>query len=72
MSIAGFMPVAGKGCDATHRAKYIGTHPTDASMKADRHFPGGRCARSFGGALEIRAFAPFRERANGALQAVRP
>jgi hypothetical protein len=51
MSIARSKLEPEKGCDATHRAKYIGTHLTDASMAANRRFLGGRSARSFGGAL---------------------
>jgi len=48
------------------------THHSHGCLKDFRHFRGGRCARSFGGALKTRAFAPFRGRANGALREARP
>jgi hypothetical protein len=54
------------------RSSRSDAHLTDQSMAANRRFRGGRCARSLGGALRTRAFAPFRERANGALREVRP
>ena len=72
MSKAGFKQEPEKGCDATHRAKYSRSHRTRPRGAGFRHFRGGRCARSFGGVLETRAFAPFRERANGALREARP
>lgn len=72
MSTAGFKLEPEKGCDATHRAKYFRPHLSDLSMAGNRRFRGGRCARSFGSVLETRAFAPFRERAHGALRAARP
>lgn len=54
------------------RSSFSGTHHTHGCLKEFRHFRGGRCARSFGGALETFAFAPFQERANGALREARP
>ncbi len=72
MSKAGFKQEQEKGCDATHRASFSVTHHTHGCPKEFRHSRGGRCARSFGGAPETRAFAPFRERANGALWEVWP
>lgn len=72
MSKAGFKQEPEKGCDATHRAKYFLPHLTDQSMAANRRFLGGRCARAFRGGLRTLAFQPIRERAHGALRAVRP
>lgn len=72
MSKAGFKQEPEKGCDATHRASFLVTHRTRPRGAGFRHFCGGRCARSFGGVLETRAFAPFRERAIGALREARP
>lgn len=72
MSKAGFKQEPEKGCDATHRAKYSRSHRTRPRGAGFRHFRGGRCARSFGGVLETRAFAPFQERAIGALREARP
>lgn len=72
MSKAGFNQEPEKGCDATHRASFSITHQTRPRGAGFCHFLGGRCARSFGGTLETRAFAPFRERANGALREARP
>lgn len=54
------------------RSSFSVTHHTHGCLKDFRHFRGGRCARSFRGALKTRAFAAFWGRANGALQAVRP
>lgn len=72
MSKAGFKQEPEKGCDATHRASFSVTHQTRPRGAGFRHFRGGRCARSFCGALKTRAFAPFLERANGALREARP
>lgn len=72
MSKAGFKQKPEKGCDATHRASFSVTHQTRPRGAGFRHFRGGRCARSLRLAAKNLAFAPFRERANGALGAVRP
>lgn len=72
MSKAGFKQEQEKGCDATHRASFLVTHQTRPRGAGFRHFCGGRCARSFGSVLKTRAFAPFRERAHGALREARP
>lgn len=61
-----------QGFGSAIRSSISGTHHTHGCLKDFRHFRGGRCARSFGGAFKFRAFAPFRERAHGALRAVRP
>lgn len=63
---------ASEGFGSAIRSRSIDAHHTHGWLKEFRHFRGGRCARFFGGALETRAFAPFRERAYGALRAVRP
>jgi hypothetical protein len=60
-----------QGFGSAIRSSFSGTHHTHGYTKEFRQFPGGRCARSFGGALETRAFAPFQERANGALREAR-
>ena len=72
MSKAGFKQEQEKGYDATHRASFSVTHHTHGCPKEFRHFRGGRCARAFGSVLKTRAFAPFRERAHGALREARP
>lgn len=72
MSKEGFKQEQEKGCDATHRASYSRSHRTRPRGAGFRHFLGGRCARSLRWAAKNLAFLPFRERANGALRAVRP
>lgn len=72
MSKAGFKQEPEKGCDATHRASFLVTHPTRPRGAGFRHFCGGRCARSLRWAATNLAFAPFRERAHGALREARP
>ena len=61
-----------EGFGSAIRSSFSGTHQTHGCLKEFRQFRGGRCARSFGGALRTRAFAPFRERAIGALREARP
>ena len=61
-----------QGFGSTNRSNISITHRTRPHGAGFRHFLGGRCARSFGGVLETRAFAPFRERANGALREAQP
>lgn len=61
-----------EGFGSAIRSSFSVTHHTHGCLKDFRQFRGGRCARSFGGALETRVFAPFRERAIGALREARP
>jgi hypothetical protein len=61
-----------EGFGSPIRSSISVTHHTHGCLKGFRHFRGGRSARSFIGALKNPAFAPFRERALGALRAVRP
>lgn len=61
-----------QGFGSAIRSSRIDAHHSHGCLEEFRHFRGGRCARFFGGALKTRAFAPFRERANGALREARP
>jgi hypothetical protein len=61
-----------KGHDAMHRARKRDTHRTRPRRAGFRHFLGGRCARSFGGAVRTHGFPPFRERAHRALREAQP
>ncbi len=51
------------GCDATHRAEELITHPTHRCITLFSHFCVSRCARAGGVALKYSANLGFLERA---------
>ena len=55
------------GHDAMHRARILHTHPTHACSEQIRQFSGVPMARPAAATIETGAFAPIRERAQGAL-----